>query len=80
MSQQSTPVMKMTHSLLGCIKKSIASRLGRGILPLYSVVVSHIQSAWLPSTRDGKAHKDDYGMGASVIRGEAERAGTVQPG
>lgn len=38
MSQQGTLRAKMVNNFLGCIRKSIASRLNEMILPLYSAL------------------------------------------
>lgn len=69
----------------------ITSRLTEVILLLYSVLLRHIWrfvfSAGLHSTRHGhtrvslaKEYKDESGTGASVLWGNAETVGSVQPG
>jgi len=39
MSQQSALTAQKNNHILGCMKRSVVSRLGGGILPLYSAIV-----------------------------------------
>ena len=73
MSQQYGLVAKKTTGILGCIKKSMMSRLMEVILPLYSVLVVLCQVLGFPvQKRQGSLrkslvenHKGDIGPGAS---------------
>ena len=73
MSQQYGLVAKKTTGILGCIKKSMMSRLMEVILPLYSVLVVLCQVLGFPvQERQGASgessaedHRDDERPGAS---------------
>lgn len=49
MSQQGILRAKMVNSILGCIRQSIASRLGKVIFPLYSALVWPYLENWFQS-------------------------------
>ena len=75
--------------ILGCIKRSMVSRLGEELLPLSSVLVGpHLEyciQMWSPQYRididlPECVHKNDPWNGTPLLQGQAERAGAVQPG
>ena len=79
MSQQCVLVVKKANDVLGCIKKSIDSRLREVTLPRYSALMrphlDYYAQFWAPQfKRQGsprkspvKGHKDDEGPGASSL-------------
>ncbi|PKU40132.1 rna-directed dna polymerase from mobile element jockey- hypothetical protein [Limosa lapponica baueri] len=91
MSQQCALAAQKANHILGCIKRSAASRSREAILPLCSheTPPGVLCPALGPSTQEGhgpvgmapeKGHKGDQSAGAPLLRGQAERAGGVQPG
>lgn len=78
------PGDKEGEYVLGCTR-SVANKLGKRILPLYSALVRpHLSQFWAPqSKRDADILEnsywriDDEGTGASLLQGKAERPKTV---
>ena len=90
--QRALAAQKANH-VLGYFKSSMASGLREVILPLYSALVRpHLQSFFPvlePSAHERhgaagagpeKGNKNDTSAGTPLPRGQAERAGVVQPG
>jgi len=57
MNRQCVLAVQKTNYILGCIKRSVASRLSEVILPLYSVLVrphlEHCVQVWSPQHKKG---------------------------
>ncbi|KAK4828640.1 hypothetical protein QYF61_000288 [Mycteria americana] len=71
--QQCVLAAKKANSTLGCIRRSIASRLKEVILALSSALVRHI---WTAVSNSGLPNMRDMDL---TGKRKAERAGTVQP-
>ncbi|GAB0179961.1 cAMP-dependent protein kinase inhibitor alpha [Grus japonensis] len=89
MSQQCDLAAKRVNSFLGCMRKSVAKQVeGGDSFPLLSTSETYLEcwvELWpLQYKRDKdmllKGQKDDEGTGTSDVQGDAERAGTAQPG
>jgi len=91
MSQQCAPVARRPTGSPGCIKKSLASRLREVLLPCCSALVrphvEHCVQFWTPQCKKDRellerapwgGLRDEWGPGASSLRGKAERPGAVQ--
>ena len=80
MTQQCALTAQKANHVLGCIKRSVASRAREGILPLYSTLMRPPPAVLCPalgppnmrrtltcSSRSRGGHKDDQGAGAPPL-------------
>ena len=86
MSQQCVLAAKKEYGILGCLRRSIATKSREVVFPLYSALVRGALCPVLGSSDTDilqkvqqRATKLIKGL-ERLTRGKAERAGTVQPG
>jgi len=93
MTQQCVLAAQKAIRNLGCITKSMASRLREVILPFYSALgrphLEYLHPALEPSAQEThgpvgagseEGHKRDQMDGTPLLQGQDERVGVVQPG